>query len=255
MDRFKGKTSLVTGAASGIGRAALLRLVSEGAAVRGVDVNEAGLNDTLAQAKDVAAHGGRATSAVADFSKEADVKRVVAEFVSSEGKLDSLINMAGILRGTHTVETSLAQFMEVITVNLVSTFLACREALPLLEKTKGAIVNAASTSSFFGHPYMTAYAASKGGIASMTRTLAWEYIKRGVRVNAVAPGGITTGMTNQFRDNPLPGMDPMLFMHLTRPDGKFGEPANIASVIAMLASDDGAFMTGEIVRVDGGTHS
>lgn len=253
--RFKGKTSIVTGAASGIGRAALLKLVSEGAVALGIDVNKQGLEDTLARASDLVANGGRARYEVADLSKETEVKRVIAGFVGREGRLDSLINMAGILRASHMVDTTLDQFMEVIQVNLVSTFLACREALPHLEKTGGAIVNAASTSSLFGHPYMAAYAASKGAIASMTRTLAWEYIKRGVRVNAVAPGGITTGMTNQFRDNPIPGMDFALFAHLTRPDGKLGEPENIAAVIAMLASEDAAFMTGEIVRVDGGTHS
>lgn len=253
--RFAGRTSIITGAASGIGQAAVIRLVSEGASVLAVDLNEAGLSQTIAQAADAAGHGGRATSRVANVSKEAEVKSVVADFVAKVGRLDCMINMAGILRTSHTVETTLEQFMEVINVNLVSTFLFCREALPHLEKVQGCIVNAASTSTFFGHPYMTAYAASKGAIGSMTRTLAWEYIKRGVRVNAVAPGGISTGMTKYVQDNPLNGMDPVLFSHLIRPDGVFGVPANIAAVIAMLASNDGAFMTGEIVRVDGGTHS
>jgi NAD(P)-dependent dehydrogenase (short-subunit alcohol dehydrogenase family) len=253
--RFEGKTVIVTGAASGIGRAALVRLVSEGAIALAVDVNEEGLKETLAEAGVAAAHGGRASMAVASVSDENDVKRTVSDFVGREGRLDVLVNMAGILRSSHTAETSLEQFMHLIQINLVGTFLFCREALPHLLETKGNIVNAASTSVQFGHPYMAAYSASKGGIAAMTHSMAWEYIRRGVRVNAVAPGGIVTPLVEATPAGFPAGVDGMLFMHLTPPDQKFGVPENVAGVIAMLASADGAHINGEITRIDGGVHS
>lgn len=253
--QFEGKTVIVTGAASGIGRAALIRLVSEGAIALGLDLNEAGLEETRAAANAVAEHGGRASIAAASVSNEADVKRAFGEFVGQEGKLDVLVNMAGILRSSHTAETSLDDFMLLIQVNLVGTFLCCREALPHLLESKGNIVNAASTSAYYGHPYMSAYSASKGGVASMTHSMAWEYIRRGVRVNAIAPGGIVTPLVIGTPAGFPEGVDHTLFMHLTPPDQKFGMPENVAGVIAMLASADGAHINGEIVRIDGGVHS
>lgn len=254
--RFGGKVALVTGAASGIGQATLVRLVSEGARAVGVDTNEAGLRETLERAREAAGAGGTARTLAGSVASEADVRRIVADVVQREGRLDVLVNMAGILRACPTTEYSLEDFRTVIDVNLVGTFLCCREALPHLLKTRGNIVNAASTSSLFGHPYMAAYAASKGGVYAMTRTLAWEYTKQGVRVNAVAPGGIFTPMVTGFAGGGMPkDADMSLFAHLQRPDGGHGRPEQVASVIAMLASEDGAFMTGEIVRVDGGVHS
>ena len=253
--RFQGKAVIVTGAASGIGRAAFIRLVSEGATALGVDLNEAGLKETAAAAGISAAHGGAASVALASVSDEAEVRRVVGEFAGRTGRLDSLVNMAGILRSSHTTETPLDQFLEIIRINLVGTFLFCREALPHLLETKGNIVNAASTSAFFGHPYMAAYSASKGGVAAMTHALAWEYMQRGVRVNAIAPGGIATPMVAGTPQGFPQGVDMSLFMHLSRPDHQFGRPEDVAGVIAMLASEDGRFMNGEIVRIDGGVHS
>jgi NAD(P)-dependent dehydrogenase (short-subunit alcohol dehydrogenase family) len=253
--RFEGKTVIVTGAASGIGQAALVRLVSEGAIALGVDVNAAGLSETLAMATAAAAHGGRAGVAAASVSDEGDVKRVVGEFVAQEGRLDVLVNMAGILRSSHTTETTLDQFNQLIQVNLVGTFLFCREALPHLLESKGNIVNASSTSVEYGHPYMAAYSASKGAIAAMTHSLAWEYMRRGVRVNAVAPGGIVTPLVIATPAGFPEGVDHSLFLHMTPPDQKFGIPDYVAGVIAMLASADGAHINGEIIRIDGGVHS
>lgn len=248
MQRFTDRRLVVTGAASGIGRATVVRLVQEGAAVVAVDISAEGLAETAALA------GG---DVVCHSLSVADEPSVVALFrdVAETGPLHGLINLAGVLQATHTAETSLDAFRAVLEVNLIGAFLCCREALPLLEKTKGSIVNAASTASFFGHPFMAAYAASKGGVAAMTRTLAWEYIKRSVRVNAVAPGGIATPMTAQIQSGFPEGVDLSLFMHLARPDFQVGQPEQVAGVIAMLASDDAAFMSGEIVRVDGGVHA
>ena len=254
--RFVDKAVIVTGAATGIGRATLGRLVAEGATALAIDMNEAGLTESVELAQKGAAHGGRAEYQVASVTDEASIRRIFADFTSRAGKLDVLVNMAGILRAVHSTEETLEEFSRIVQVNLVGTFLCCREALPHLLRTRGNIVNAASTSSFFGHPYMAAYAASKGAIAAMTHTLAWEYMQQGVRVNAVAPGGISTPMTDTMKAGGFPpNTDMSLFVHLARPDGRFGEPANVAAVIATLASDDGAFVNGEVVRVDGGCHS
>jgi len=254
--RFEGKGVVITGAATGIGRATAARMAAEGATVLGFDLNEEGLKESVANANSGAGAGGKARYALGSVSNEADLKRVYGEFAAAEGGIDVLVNMAGILRATHTTETTLEQFMQVINVNLVGVFLSCREALPHLVKTKGNIVNAASTSSFFGHPYMAAYASSKGGVMAMTRTLAWEFMNKGVRVNAVAPGGISTPMVAGMAQGGFPPEPDMtLFAHLTRPDGHYAPPEDVAGVIAMLASQDGRHINGEIVRMDGGVHS
>lgn len=253
LKRFINKVIIVTGAASGMGRASVIRFVAEGGKVIAVDLNEEGLKETVSLA------GGDADNVyylVGSTSNEEDVKRIFDDVIAVEGKLDVLAHFAGILRFSLITETSLEDFMLPVHVNLVGTFLVCREALPYLVKTKGNIVNTASTSAFQAHPYMTAYAASKGGVLAFTKSLAWEYLKQGVRVNAISPGGISTGMTAVSPFESLGDKaDYTLFDHLSRPDHLFGKPEQVAGVVAMLASDDGSFMTGEIVKIDGGVHN
>ncbi|KAF9994214.1 hypothetical protein BGZ80_001359 [Entomortierella chlamydospora] len=254
LSRFANKVVIVTGGGSGIGQAVVRRLASEGAIVTAVDVNETGLVEGAKQVEQIAVAGGRSSFVVGSVSNEDSVKKIVQDVVDREGRLDALINVAGILRSNNTLDTSLEQFMEPIHVNLVGTFLFCREAMPHLLKTKGNIVNTASTSAQYGHPYMAGYAASKGGVESMTKALAWEYIRQGVRINAVAPGGVSTPLT-AAQEGRMGTLDRSLFQRLTRPDFQFGMPDQVASVFAMLASEDGGFMTGEIVKVDGGVHN
>lgn len=161
-----------------------------------------------------------------------------------------------LLRAAHTHETGLDLFNQVLSINLTGTFLMIREALPaLLEGEAPVVVNFSSTSASFAHPYMAAYAASKGGIQSMTHAIASEYSKQGLRAVCVAPGSIASGMTN----GPVPGLpedaDTTLFTKLFPAIGEgFAGPETVAGVIAMLASRDGAFITGTEVRIDGGTH-
>jgi NAD(P)-dependent dehydrogenase (short-subunit alcohol dehydrogenase family) len=248
--RFEGKACVVTGAASGIGRAVLVRLVSEGARAIGVDLDAEGLAETAGLAAGAASHGGRARVLTGSVADEADVQRIFDDVAREEGRLDVLVNMAGVLRGGPTTEVTAEQFEALLRVNLLGAFLCCRAALPLLLETGGNIVNAASMSAFVGHPYLAAYSASKGGVVALTHALSREYLLRGVRVNAVAPGGIATGMTSPF----TPEMDPRLFAHVTRPDRLLGQPEQVAGVVAMLASEDGAYVNGEVIRVDGGTH-
>jgi NAD(P)-dependent dehydrogenase (short-subunit alcohol dehydrogenase family) len=248
--RLGGKSALVTGAGSGIGAATALRLAAEGATVLAVDVDKDGLAQTVAALPAEAT--GTLGPHVGDVSDEAAVAEAVAAAVEQGGGLDVVANIAGILRTAHSTEHSLELWDQVIRINLTGTFLVCRAALPHLLDGGGVIVNSASTSAHFGHPWMAAYAASKGGVAALTHTLAVEYAKRGVRVNAVAPGSVRTSMTKGI-DFPE-DVDWDLIPRIMSPTGP-GDPASVASVIAMLASDDGAHITGEIIRIDGGTHA
>ncbi|GAB2702752.1 hypothetical protein GCM10027089_26000 [Nocardia thraciensis] len=168
------------------------RILSEGGTVVGADVNNAGLAET---AKRAAEHGtaDRLTTLRIDISDETSVQAGVTKAVETLGGLDALVNAAGILRSAHTHEMPLADWNRIITTNLTGIFLMICQSLPaLLESGRGVIVNFASTSTFFAHPYMSAYAASKGGIMSMTHALAAEYAKQGLRAVAVAPGSISS---------------------------------------------------------------
>ncbi|WP_064077044.1 SDR family NAD(P)-dependent oxidoreductase [Prescottella equi] len=253
MKRFEGRRILVTGAGSGIGQATVARILEEGGTVVGADVSEAGLEVTRERAV-AAGTAERLTTTVVDISNEHSVRENIGGAVETLGGLDVLVNAAGILRASHTHETTLDFWNKVVGVNLTGTFLVTREALPaLLESGKGVVVNFSSTSAHFAHPYMAAYAATKGGIRSFTHAIALEYAKQGLRAVAVEPGSIASGMTS---DPGFPeGVDPSLIGKLYPWIGEgFAPPEDVAGVIAMLASDDGKFVTGTEIRIDGGTH-
>jgi NAD(P)-dependent dehydrogenase (short-subunit alcohol dehydrogenase family) len=247
MQRFKNRVVLVTGAGGGIGRASALRIAQEGGSVFCIDLDGAAVEDTVARILDT---GGQASGRVCNISREYDVQVAVAACVAQYGGLYALVNMAGVLRFDDTSELELAQWQQVIDVNLTGTMLLCREVLPHLVASKGSIVNAASTAALAGLPCGAAYSASKGGVLAMSRSIAIEYAKRGVRVNCVCPGEIKTGMTDavQFPAS----MDFELISRVVSPTGARG-PEVVAGVIAMLASEDGIHITGEAIRVDGGT--
>ncbi|MGC4963112.1 SDR family NAD(P)-dependent oxidoreductase [Gordonia sp. DT101] len=257
--RFEGRRVLITGAGSGIGQATTLRMLEEGAQVVAADVSEAGLADT----KDKAGASATLTTVAVDVSDEASVRAGVAAAVEALGGLDVLVNAAGILRSAHSHEMSVELFETVIRINLTGTFLMIRESIPALrEGSSPAVVNFSSTSAAFAHPYMAAYAASKGGIQAMTHALASEYGKAGIRFNAVQPGSIASGMTDgsgASGQSAGPGLpedaDYSLFPTPLLAGGGFAPPEVVAGVVAMLASEDAAFITGTEVRVDGGSHA
>ncbi|MEU6380802.1 SDR family NAD(P)-dependent oxidoreductase [Streptomyces sp. NPDC046909] len=260
MNRYDNRRALITGGGSGIGQATVLRLLAEGGTVVAADVSEAGLKDTVEKA---GAYAARLTTVVVDIADEDSVRDAVARAVEALGGLDVLVNAAGILRSAHTHEQSLADFNRIIAVNLTGTFLMIREAIPALrEGDSPAVVNFSSTSAQFAHPYMAAYAASKGGIQSMTHALASEYSKQGIRFTAVQPGSISSGMTDgsgASKSSVGPGLpedtDWDLYTKLAPALGQgFAGPETVAGVVAMLASEDGKFITGTEVRIDGGTH-
>lgn len=263
MNRYDDRRVLITGGGSGIGQATVLRILEEGGRVVAADVSAAGLADTVEKAGDLAEKN--LTTVVMDVADEASVTSGVAAAVEALGGLDALVNAAGILRSSHTHETSVADFELVLRVNLVGTFLVIRESIAALrEGDAPAVVNFSSTSAHHAHPYMSAYAASKGGIESMTHALAAEYAKAGIRFNSVQPGSISSGMTDgsgQSKQSEGPGfpegVDYDWFMQKLLPalGQGFAGPDAVAAVVAMLASKDAYFITGTEVRVDGGTHA
>ncbi len=242
--RFTGKVALVTGAASGIGRATVTRLVEEGARVLAADVSADALDAVRGEL------GDAVTTQVADVSDPEQVAAMVAAAVAIDGHLDVVCNIAGILRFNNLADVTLDEWNRVLSVNLTGTFLVCQAAMPHLLESGGNIVNTASTAALSGHPWTAAYSASKGGVLAFSTGLAIEFGKQGVRTNVVAPGSIETPIQNEFF---FPeGADHSLLRRIMAFDRARG-PEHVASVIAFAASDDAAHMCGSILRCDGGT--
>ncbi len=239
---------LVTGAASGIGRATALRFARDGLRVACVDVAEDALAATVAT---IEADGGTALCLPGDVGLEETAQRSVAAVVRAWGALDVLANVAGIGHFCPSDEETTAAWDRIVGVNLTGTFFMCREALPHLVERRGAIVNVASIAALRGNAFGAAYSASKGGVVALTRTLACEYAARGVRVNAVCPGGVLTPIMGSFV---LPDdVDPQLRARIIPLTGQLLEPDEIANAIAFLSSDDMRSTTGSVLVVDGGT--
>ncbi|MBB3039223.1 SDR family NAD(P)-dependent oxidoreductase [Hoyosella altamirensis] len=249
MMRFKGKTALVTGAATGIGRAAVLRLAAEGAAVYAVDRNAEGLREV--ETAVIEAGAGQIITRAGDVSDEATVRSIVSDAAETLGGIDILANIAGIHKTTPLDGLSVSDFQQLISVNVMGTFLFCRETMPHLRKSRGVVVNIASTSATHAHPYMTAYAATKGAVLAFSLSLAAEVAQDGVRVVAISPGGVVTPLMTGVT---FPEDVDSSFYGRIQPQLGFGDPAAIAGSIAYAASDDGAFLTGVELRVDGGSH-
>ncbi len=249
MRRFEDKVALVTGAASGIGRATAERLADEGARVVCTDVQREALEETLKSVRD---RGAESAAMACDVSDESAARAAVADTVGSFGRLDVLCNVAGILQFGHTHEFSLEDWNRILAVNLTGTFLMCREAIPHLLETRGSIVNTSSTSALAGHPWTAAYSASKGGVLALTSGLAIEYGKQGIRTNAVCPGSITTPIADAFH---VPEGADRKLVYRIMPLDDFRGPETVASTIAFLASEDAAHINGVALRVDGATLS
>ena len=247
MERFANKVVLLTGAASGIGRATAERLALEGATLTLVDINADGLGQTVQTCRD---SGAEVLSLVGDISSESSVAEIIESTVNEFGRIDVLCNIAGILQFKDFRLTTLDNWNKIIGVNLTGTFLMCRDALPHLLESQGNIVNMSSTASLGGHPWTAPYSASKGGIQAMSLGIAVEFGKMGVRCNCVAPGSILTPIQDAFE---LPeGADPKL-LHRIMPLDKMRGPEQIASAVAYLGSDDAAHVNGTVLKVDGGT--
>jgi len=248
MGRLDGRVALVTGAASGIGSATALRLAQEGASVVGVDIS-ATPDDRWQQACNAAP---RHAYEEADVRDDARIGEIVARVKSELGRIDVLVNSAGTPGGGAVHDLEPAEFERVIGINLTGTFIPCRHVLRvMLEQESGSIVNIASIEGLQGCEGGSAYNASKGGVVLLTRSMAMDYARMGIRVNAVCPGFIETPMFESVWA--MGGLEQVKErIRDAHQVGRFGKAEEIANAVLFLASDESSFVTGHALPVDGG---
>jgi meso-butanediol dehydrogenase / (S,S)-butanediol dehydrogenase / diacetyl reductase len=241
--KFGDKVALITGAGSGIGRAVTLRLAAEGASVFGIDIDRDRLEDTRGRAS------GSLVVHPADLGDPDACTAAVAECAERFGRLDVLGNIAGIYLAEHTPKVTREQYRRVMAVNLDAYFFLAQAAIPHLLETGGNIVNIASNAGLQGVPYSAAYCMSKGGVVQLTRSLAVEFLKTPLRVNAIAPAGTNT---NIAASTTFPAdMDPDLASRMAGQRG-LAEPEEVAALFLFLASDDARSVTGAVYTIDNG---
>ena len=254
--RFTDKVVLVTGAASGIGREACLAFAEEGASVVAIDRSDEGLQQTARQISEL---GGQVETLQCDLTDEAAVKTAFDKAIHRFGKIDCAFNNAGVAQSASlTDELSLTEWERILRTNVTAVWLCMREELRrMVAQGSGAIVNTASMMSFHCLPRLTAYTTSKHAIMGLTKSAALEYAQSGVRVNAVAPGGVPTGMMSATlsdlaadqRDAAMAGLAD------SHPMKRLGTPREVANAVLFLCSDQASFTTGSCLGVDGGWSS
>jgi NAD(P)-dependent dehydrogenase (short-subunit alcohol dehydrogenase family) len=252
--RLKEKVSIITGAASGIGKATALVFAREGAKVMCADVNAEGAE---AVSRQIADTGGEAASIKVDVAVEAEVKEMVSQTVARWGRLDVLYNNAGIGYGMPVTQVPEEEWDRLMNINLKGVFLGCKHAIPeMLKNGGGSIVSTASDAGLLGTAMLSPYCASKGGVVLLTKSLAVEWGAMGIRVNCVCPGVIRTPILDPFLATAqAAGASPEQVwarMAKVHPVGRVGEPEEVGRAVAFLASDEASFITGVALPVDGG---
>jgi NAD(P)-dependent dehydrogenase (short-subunit alcohol dehydrogenase family) len=246
---FAGKVAFVTGAASGIGRAAALAFAREGAGVVAADVSE---HDNKETARMIEKQGGRAVAIRCDVTRAADVKTALDETVNVFGRLDFAFNNAGVepRKSVPTADFEEEEWDRIVDTNLRGVFLCMKYEIPLiLKQGGGAVVNTSSGAGVIGIKGSPAYTAAKHGVIGLTRAAALDYAAQGVRVNAICPGYIDTPMMGRFTGGTAEGRAKVI---AEEPVGRMGKPEEIAAAVVWLCSDAAAFMVGHAMVIDGG---
>jgi NAD(P)-dependent dehydrogenase (short-subunit alcohol dehydrogenase family) len=248
--RLKDKVSLITGAASGMGRATAILFAREGSKVVASDVDETGGQKTVDLIHEM---GADAIFVKANVSREADARNMVEQTVARYGRLDVLFNNAGVAQGVELIEMTEEEWDRVVDIDLKGVFLGSKYGIREMLKTGGgSIINTASISGIIAQNFLPAYNAAKAGVINLTRNIALEYGPRGIRANAICPGAIDTPMLQSaVRDNPE--NEPIIkYFHHMAPLRRLGQPEDIAKAALFLASDESSFITGHALVVDGG---
>lgn len=248
MGKLQGKTAIVTGAASGMGRAIALLFAREGASVVVADLHIEEVNKVVDAIK---SDGGRASGMLCNVAKEADVKQMIDTTVQQYGSLDILVNNAGVMDDfTPVDEVDNALWERVMNVNVNGPFYACRLAVPImLQQGKGSIINIASVGGLQGSRAGAAYTTSKHALVGLTRNIGFMYAQKGIRCNAIAPGGVNTNIGKDMKPHPF-GYERAISGAANAP--RMGESEEIANVALFLASDDASFVNGVALAADGG---
>jgi 3alpha(or 20beta)-hydroxysteroid dehydrogenase len=243
--RLEGKLAIITGAAGGIGAATAARFAAEGASLLLTDADGAGARRVAGEL------GARASALAHDVTSEQDWHAVAAAALEAHGRIDVLVNNAGIFLAASLGETSPEDFRRVLEVNTVGVFLGMRAVAPAMTQQRaGSIINVSSVAGLGGSPYLSAYASSKWAVRGMTKVLAKELAPLGIRVNSLHPGQIDTDMNARQREK-----TPALVDRLVRaiPMGRIGSPEEVAHAAVYLASEESVYTTGSELAVDGGT--
>ncbi len=247
---LEGKTALITGSSSGIGKVIALKMAAQGAKVAINYIDIANIKaDAEAVVKEIRDNGGVAEAFAADVSKEDSVNDMIKAIEEKLGTVDILVNNAGITQDTLIMRMKVEQWEKVLDVNLKGAFICTKAVLKgMMKKRYGKIVNIASVVGFSGNPGQANYSASKAGLVGLTKTSAQELASRGIRVNAVAPGFIRTAMTEVLPKEVIDAMLAKISL------GTLGEPEDVAKAVMFLASPESDYITGNTIHVNGGMY-
>lgn len=248
--RLKNKTAIITGAASGIGRTAALRLAAEGASIYALDIEESGLRSLVSEIRN---NQGTAEFMNCDVSDESSVKAAVANALSLFGKIDILVNVAGIQITKLLVDTTWDDYKKMMDINMGGTFLTMNMILPIMKEAgSGTIVNVASELAIVGYPELAAYTATKGAMVAMSRSASLEAIKYGVRINCVCPGATDTPIFWEGETDPVKIQKMLDQVAIEKPIGRLITTDEVANGIIFLASDEASGVVGTCLVIDGG---